>query len=82
MSRICKVWEVVLAELRTQLTTEQYGNSEKNLHKAFETGAFDDQLYQMAVECPATINLQDIPDIAVLLQTHASEIEKALPQTE
>ncbi|CAE7328154.1 unnamed protein product [Symbiodinium necroappetens] len=77
MSKICRCWEIVIAQLRGQLTSDQFNKSHANLHEAFLNASFDDQLQLITEECPAVVNLKDIPDIATVLELHSTEIEKA-----
>ena len=78
MSKICRCWEIVIAQLRGQLTSDQFNKSHANLHEAFLNASFDDQLQLITEECPAVVNLKDIPDIATVLELHSTEIEKAV----
>ena len=77
MSKLCRAWEIVIAEVRSKLASDQFAKAKDTLQQGFMDGCFDDYLLQIIEECPALINLKEIPQIKAVLDQHADDIEKA-----
>ena len=79
MVRICKAFDLLMAELAAKLPGSAFDAEKPALVSLFEKRVFDDYLYSLSDECPATIDMSKVSEISAIISKHKASVEKAHP---
>lgn len=78
MTRICRAWELVLQKFGSMVPQKLVEEELPGLTSLFRKRIFDDWLYTLTEECPATIDLNGVAEMSKIIAKHQTSIEKAL----
>ena len=76
MARISRAFDLVLAEVRSQLPGNVFEDEKDSLVSLFEQRVFDDYLFALTEECPMQIDLVKISEINAILVKNKASAEK------
>ena len=76
MARISRAFDLVLAELSSQLPMPAFEAEKAHVINLFEKRVFDDWLFSLSEECPAQIDVSKISELQGIIGKHKASAEQ------